>query len=76
MLATEGLPSGYRGVRLSPEWGGLPACPTIVQIIVACPLSMFALAAVREIPRIRLAEAHPELRSLYPSELKEQLDRG
>ena len=25
---------------------------------------------------IRLAEAYPELRSLYPRELQEQLDRG
>ena len=29
-----------------------------------------------ELDLIRLAEAHPELRSLYPAELKEQLDRG
>jgi len=29
-----------------------------------------------ELDLIRLAEAHPELRSLYPSELQEQLDRG
>ena len=29
-----------------------------------------------ELDLIRLAEAYPELRSLYPSELREQLDRG
>jgi hypothetical protein len=29
-----------------------------------------------ELDLIRLAEAYPELRSLYPSELQEQLDRG
>src|SRR5258707_1054103 len=29
-----------------------------------------------ELDLIRLAEAHPELRPLYPSELQEQLDRG
>jgi len=29
-----------------------------------------------ELDLIRLAEAHPELRSLYPRELQEQLDRG
>ena len=29
-----------------------------------------------ELDLIRLAEAHPELRSLYPCELQEQLDRG
>ena len=29
-----------------------------------------------ELDLIRLAEAHSELRSLYPSELQEQLDRG
>jgi hypothetical protein len=29
-----------------------------------------------ELDLIRLAEAHPELRSLYPTELQEQLDRG
>lgn len=29
-----------------------------------------------ELDLIRLAEAHPELRSRYPSELQEQLDRG
>jgi len=29
-----------------------------------------------ELDLIRLAEAHPELKSLYPIELKEQLDRG
>src|SRR5438045_3153665 len=29
-----------------------------------------------ELDLIRLAEAHPELRDLYPSELQEQLDRG
>jgi hypothetical protein len=29
-----------------------------------------------ELDLIRLAEAHPELRSLYPIELQEQLDRG
>ena len=29
-----------------------------------------------ELDLIRLAEAHPELKSLYPSELREQLDRG
>ena len=29
-----------------------------------------------ELDLIRLAEAHPELRSLYPSELQEQLDKG
>jgi hypothetical protein len=29
-----------------------------------------------ELDLIRLAEAHPELKSLYPSELQEQLDRG
>lgn len=29
-----------------------------------------------ELDLIRLAEAHPELRSLYPSELQQQLDRG
>jgi len=29
-----------------------------------------------ELDLIRLAEAHPELRSLFPSELQEQLDRG
>jgi hypothetical protein len=29
-----------------------------------------------ELDLIRLAEAHPELKSLYPDELKEQIDRG
>jgi hypothetical protein len=29
-----------------------------------------------ELDLIRLAEAHPELRSLYPAELREQIDRG
>jgi hypothetical protein len=29
-----------------------------------------------ELDLIRLAEAHPELKSLYPRELQEQLDRG
>jgi hypothetical protein len=29
-----------------------------------------------ELDLIRLAEAHPELRSLYPTELQEQIDRG
>ena len=29
-----------------------------------------------ELDLIRLAEAHPELKSLYPSELQEQIDRG
>ena len=29
-----------------------------------------------ELDLIRLAEAYPELKSLYPSELQEQLDRG
>lgn len=29
-----------------------------------------------ELDLIRLAEAYPELRSLYPGELREQLDRG
>jgi hypothetical protein len=29
-----------------------------------------------ELDLIRLAEAHPELRSLYPTELQQQLDRG
>ena len=29
-----------------------------------------------ELDLIRLAEAHPELRSLYPRELQDQLDRG
>lgn len=29
-----------------------------------------------ELDLIRLAEAYPELRSLYPQELQEQLDRG
>ena len=29
-----------------------------------------------ELDLIRLTEAHPELKSLYPSELREQLDRG
>jgi hypothetical protein len=29
-----------------------------------------------ELDLIRLAEAHPELKSLYPAELREQLDRG
>ena len=29
-----------------------------------------------ELDLIRLAEAYPELKSLYPSELREQLDRG
>ena len=29
-----------------------------------------------ELDLIRLAEAHPELTSLYPGELREQLDRG
>ena len=29
-----------------------------------------------ELDLIRLAEAHPELRSLYPRELQEQIDRG
>ena len=29
-----------------------------------------------ELDLIRLAEAYPGLRSLYPSELREQLDRG
>ena len=29
-----------------------------------------------ELDLIRLAEAYPELKSRYPSELREQLDRG
>jgi hypothetical protein len=29
-----------------------------------------------ELDLIRLAEAYPELKSLYPSKLREQLDRG
>ena len=29
-----------------------------------------------ELDLIRLAEAYPELRSLYPRELQEQIDRG
>jgi hypothetical protein len=29
-----------------------------------------------ELDLIHLAEAHPELKSLYPRELQEQLDRG
>jgi hypothetical protein len=29
-----------------------------------------------ELDLIRLAEAHPELKSLYPGEIQEQLDRG
>jgi hypothetical protein len=29
-----------------------------------------------ELDLIRLAEAHPELKALYPTELQEQLDRG
>jgi len=29
-----------------------------------------------ELDLIRLAEAHPELKSLYPDELRQQLDRG
>ena len=29
-----------------------------------------------ELDLIRLAETHPGLKSLYPSELREQLDRG
>jgi hypothetical protein len=29
-----------------------------------------------ELDLIRLAEAHPDLRSLYPRELREQLERG
>jgi hypothetical protein len=29
-----------------------------------------------ELDLIRLAEAYPELKALYPSELREQLDRG
>lgn len=29
-----------------------------------------------ELDLIRLAEVYPELKSLYPSELREQLDRG
>ena len=29
-----------------------------------------------ELDLIRLAEAYPELKSLYPSELREQLERG
>lgn len=29
-----------------------------------------------ELDLIRLAEKHPELRSMYPRELQEQLDRG
>jgi len=29
-----------------------------------------------ELDLIRLAEAYPELKSLYPDELKEQIDRG
>jgi hypothetical protein len=29
-----------------------------------------------ELDLIRLAEAYPELKSLYPNELREQLDRG
>jgi hypothetical protein len=29
-----------------------------------------------ELDLVRLAEAHPELKSLYPAELREQLDRG
>jgi len=29
-----------------------------------------------ELDLIRLAEAYPDLRSLYPRELQEQLDRG
>ena len=29
-----------------------------------------------ELDLIRLAEVYPDLKSLYPSELREQLDRG
>jgi hypothetical protein len=29
-----------------------------------------------ELDLIRLAEAYPELKSLYPDELREQIDRG
>jgi hypothetical protein len=29
-----------------------------------------------ELDLIRLAEAHPELKSAYPDELREQIDRG
>jgi hypothetical protein len=29
-----------------------------------------------ELDLIRLAEAHPELKSVYPGELREQIDRG
>ena len=29
-----------------------------------------------ELDLIRLAEVYPELKSLYPSELRDQLDRG
>jgi hypothetical protein len=45
---------------------------------VSCgdPGRRFSKRQQDEMDLIRLAEAYPELKALYPSELKEQLDRG
>ena len=40
------------------------------------PLRRLSKRKKDELDLIRLAEAHPELKSLYPTELQEQLDRG
>jgi len=40
------------------------------------PRSRLSQRKKDELDLIRLAEAHPELKSLYPGELQEQLDRG
>jgi hypothetical protein len=40
------------------------------------PRRRFSKRKKDELDLIRLAEAHPALRSLYPSELQEQLDHG
>jgi hypothetical protein len=40
------------------------------------PRRRFSKRKKDELDLIRLAEAHPELKSLYPRELQEQIDRG
>ena len=40
------------------------------------PLRRLSKRKKDELDLIRLAEAHPELKSLYPRELQEQIDRG
>jgi hypothetical protein len=40
------------------------------------PLRRLSKRKKDELDLIRLSEAHPELKSLYPAELQEQLDRG